>query len=128
MSFEAKLHIEDQEITVLHCRFNFRKSIDAKGQPVESMRGGQISLKIEATNKIDFISWMKSSNQLKSGKIVFHKRDNMGSMTTVEFSDAHCIDYEKEFNAIDANPFVTRFVMSVKDISENGSAFENDWS
>ncbi len=128
MSFEAKLYIEDQEITVLHFRFNFKKSIDAKGQPVESMRGGQIFLKTEATNKIDFISWMKSSNQLKSGKIVFFKRDNMGSMTTIKFSDAHCINYEKEFNSIDSNPFVARFVLSAKDISEDGASFENDWS
>ena len=128
MSFEAKLYIEDQEITVLNCRFKFRKSTDAKGQPAENARGGQIVLTIESDNRIDFLGWIKSNSQTKSGKIVFFKRDNRSSMNTVEFSEAHCIEYEKDFNSIDTNPFVTRFIISARELKEMGTPFENDWS
>ena len=127
MSFLAKLNIDDNEMNVLECSFGFHQGADNSGRPSQKPRGGQITILIESTNKTDFLEWMISSNMTKNGNIVFYKRDNMSSLKTVDFSEAYCLDYVEDFDAVSAEPLKTRVVISAKEISIKGTTYKNNW-
>lgn len=127
MSFLAKLNIDDDEMNVLECSFGFQQSADNSGRPSQKPRGGQINFVIESTNKTDFLEWMVSSNMTKNGSIIFYKRDNMSSLKTVKFSEAYCLDYSEDFDAVGSQPLKTRINISAKEISVKGTKFKNNW-
>jgi len=127
MSFLAKLNIDDDQMNVLECSFGFHQGADNTGRPSQKPRGGQITILIESTNKTDFLEWMISSNMTKNGSIVFYKRDNMSSLKTVDFSEAYCLDYVEDFDAIGSQPLKTRVVISAKEVSIKGTTYTNNW-
>ena len=127
MSFLAKLNIDDNEMNVLECSFGFHQGADNTGRPSQKPRGGQITILIESTNKTDFLEWMISSNMTKNGSIIFYKRDNLSSLKTVDFSEAYCLDYVEDFDAIGSQPLKTRVVISAKEVSIKGTTYTNNW-
>lgn len=127
MSFLAKLNIDDDEMNILECSFNFNQGADSSGRPSQKPRGGQIKILIESTNKTDFLEWMVSNHMTKNGSIIFYKRDNMSSLKTIEFKEAYCLDYTEDFDAISAEPLKTRVLISAKEITVKGTTFSNNW-
>ncbi len=127
MSFLSKLKIEGDEMNVLDCSFEFTQESDYNGRPSENPRGGKISILIESTSKTDFLDWMISPNMTKSGMITFFKRENMGSLKKVEFTNAYCLYYKEHFNAVGSDPLKTTLVISANEISVKGTKFKNKW-
>jgi hypothetical protein len=126
MSFLAKLTFYDQgELeedfhNILECSFEFNVATDRRGKRTENLRGGQISLLLESSQKEDFLQWMMDPNENRDGEIIFYKRDMMASAKKVFFGVADCIHYSEEFNAVGAIPMKTRitiapFVIAVGD-------------
>ncbi len=127
MSFLAKLTIEDVEMNVLECSFEFIQSIDSNGRPNGRPRGGLISLLIESTNSTDFLSWMISTGDYKDGEIVFYKRDIMSSNKTLHFHDAFCVGYLEQFNAENSVPMRTKLTLSARVMGVNSTEYVNTW-
>jgi len=119
MSFLAKLTIEDVEMNVLECSFEFIQSIDSNG--------GLIHILIESTNSTDFLAWMVSPGDYKDGEIVFYKRDIMSSNKTLHFTDAFCVGYLEQFDAENSLPMRTKLTISARAMGVNGSEYENPW-
>jgi len=127
MSFLSKLKIEDDEMNVLDCTFEFSQEADYNGRPAENPRGGQIKLLIESTSKTEFLDWVISRDMIKDGTITFYKRDNMSSLKTLEFKDAYCLFYKEHFNVLNAEPMQTHLVISAKEIKIKNVTFKNNW-
>tara|TARA_R110002124_G_scaffold138798_1_gene302825 strand:- start:53947 stop:54342 length:396 start_codon:yes stop_codon:yes gene_type:complete len=127
MSFLAKLTIEDVEMNVLECSFEFIQSIDSNGRPTGRPRGGLIHILIESTNSTDFLAWMVSPGDYKDGEIVFYKRDIMSSNKTLHFTDAFCVGYLEQFDAENSLPMRTKLTISARAMGVNGSEYENPW-
>ncbi len=127
MSFLSKLTIGDDTMNVLKCSFSFEQGSDTTGRPSQKPRGGQISILLESTNKTDFLEWMISSNMTKNGEIIFYKRDNMSSLKTIKFSEAYCLNYNEDFNAVGDEPLKTKVVVSAKEITIKDTTFKNNW-
>lgn len=127
MSFIAKLNIEGEEMNVLHCGFRFSQGTDATGKPVAIPRGGTIQLTIESSAGTDLFDWMVSPTQTKSGSITFFRRDNMSKLKTLEFSNAHCVDYYETFDHVGDNPMQVQLLISAHEVKLNDSEFKNNW-
>lgn len=127
MSFIAKLNIDGEEMNVLHCGFRFTQGTDATGKPVAIPRGGTIQLTVESNAGTDLFDWMVSPTQTKSGHITFFRRDNMSKLKTLEFSDAHCIDYYETFDHVGDNPMQIQLAISAHEVKLNDSEFKNNW-
>ncbi len=127
MSFLAKLIIDDDTMNILDCSFSFEQGADHSGKPSQRPRGGQIDVLIESTKKTDFLEWMLSTDSVKSGEIVFYKRDNLSGLKKIEFKNAFCLKYEESFHATDKDPFRTRLVISTKELSVNSTNYQNLW-
>jgi len=127
MSFAAKLTIENEEMNILDCSFEFNQESDYNGRPSEKPRGGKIQLLIESTSKTNFLEWMVSTDMTKTGFINFYKRENMSSLKKLEFKDAYCLHYKEHFNAENSQSFQTSLIISAKKISLRGTEFENNW-
>lgn len=127
MSFLSKITIDDETMNVLKCSFSFEQGADSTGRPSQKPRGGQISVLIESTNKTDFLEWMISPNMTKNGEIVFFKRDNMSSLKTIRFTEAYCLSYNEDFDAVSSDPLKTQIVISAKEISVRDTTFTNNW-
>ncbi|SEA00007.1 type VI secretion system tube protein TssD [Bizionia paragorgiae] len=127
MSFLSKLTIDDESMNVLKCSFSFEQGADNTGRPSQRPKGGQISILIESTNKTDFLEWMISPNMVKSGEIIFYKRDNLSSLKTIIFKDAYCLKYVEDFDAVSDEPLQTSLVISAKELTVKDTTFRNNW-
>jgi len=127
MSFLSQLTIDDDTMNVLKCSFAFEQGADYTGRPSQKPRGGQVTILIESTNKTDFLEWMISSNMTKNGEVVFYKRDNMSSLKTLKFTEAYCLSYQEDFDAVGDEPLKTRIVISAKEITVKDTVFTNNW-
>jgi hypothetical protein len=127
MSFIAKLKIEGEEMNVLHCGFRFTQVTDATGKPTALPQGGNIQLTVESSGGTDLFDWMISPTQTKNGKITFFRRDTNSKLKTLEFTDAHCVDYYETFDHIGDNPMQIQLTISSREIKLNDSEFKNNW-
>jgi hypothetical protein len=127
MSFIAKITIDGEELNVLHCGFRFSQVTDFTGKPTAVPQGGTINLVLESNGSTNLFDWMISPTQTKSGTITFYRRDSMSKMKTVEFSDAHCVDYYETFDHDGTNPMQLQINISAHEIKINDSEFRNNW-
>jgi hypothetical protein len=127
MSFIAKFHLEGEEMNVLHCGFRFTQMTDATGKPTAIPQGGSISLLVEGTGSTDLFDWMINPTHKKNGDIIFYRRDTMSKLKTLEFTDAHCVDYYETFDHVGENPLQIQLTLSAREIKLNDSEFKNNW-
>jgi len=117
MSFLAQLifsggSAEESTHNVLKCSFEFNVATDRRGKRTEDLRGGQISVQIESSQKDDFLQWMDDKKEFRDGEIIFYKRDMMATAKKITFTSADCIHYSEEFNADGDVPMKTRLVIA----------------
>jgi hypothetical protein len=127
MSFIAKLTLDGEDINVLNCGFRFSQITDSTGKPTAIPQGGTINIVIESTGTTDIFDWMISPTLTKSGSITFFRRDTMSKLKTLEFTDAHCVDYYETFDHIGDNPMQIQLTISAYEIKLNDSEFKNNW-
>lgn len=127
MSFIAKLKLDGEEMNVLHCGFRFTQITDATGKPTAIPKGGMIDLLLESTGSTDLFDWMISPTQTKNGVITFYRRDTKSKLKTLEFTDAHCVDYYETFDHIGENPMRIQLTVSARELKLNDSEFKNNW-
>lgn len=127
MSFIAKMKIDGEELNVLHCSFRFSQGTDATGKPTSIPQGGNINLVLESNGSTDLFDWMISPTQTKSGVVTFYRRDSMSKLKSLEFGDAHCVDYYETFDHAGENPMQVQITISAHEIKLNDSEFKNNW-
>jgi hypothetical protein len=127
MSFIAKLHLDGEEINVLHCGFRFTQATDTTGKPTARPQGGNINLLVESTGSTDLFDWMIKPTQQKNGKITFYRRDTMSKLKTLEFTDAVCVEYYETFDHNGDTPMQIQLTISAHEIKLNDSEFTNNW-
>lgn len=127
MSFIAKLSIDGEEMNILQCGFRFSQTTDATGKPTAIPQAGAIHLTVESNGSTDLFDWMVSPTQTKRGVITFFRRDNMSRLKTLEFDDAHCVDYYETFDHAGDFPMQVEVQISAREIRLNDSEFVNNW-
>jgi hypothetical protein len=128
MSFLATLTLDGVEYNVLQCGYGFTQSTDATGKPTAIPQGGNITLLVESTGETDIFDWMISPTQLKSGTVIFTKRNNEGKLKTLDFSEAYCVGFNEVFDHTGVHPMQLAFTVSAKQIKLNDSLFERNWA
>ena len=75
MSFKAKLKVGGNEYNVLNCAYGLAQQTDATGRPSSVTRGGKITIEVESTADTSLSDWMFNNFEMRSGSVVFLKRD-----------------------------------------------------
>lgn len=127
MSFIAKMELEGENSNILYCSFRFTQVTDATGRPSSVPKGGAVMLTVESSGQSDLFDWMISPEQTRSGMITFYRRDTMSKLKTLEFTDAHCIDYQEVYQHDGDFPMQIKLVLSAKELKLNDSTFTNNW-
>lgn len=127
MSFIAKMELEGENSNILYCSFRFTQVTDATGRPSSVPKGGAVTLTVESSGQSDLFDWMISPDQTRSGLITFYRRDTMSKLKTLEFSDAHCIDYQEVYQHDGEFPMQIKLVLSAKELKLNDSTYTNNW-
>jgi hypothetical protein len=127
MSFIAKLELDGQEANVLYCSFRFTQVTDPTGRPSSIPQGGSVTLTVESSGKVDLFDWMISPTQTKSGAVTFYRRDTMSKLKKLDFTDAHCVDYNEVYQHDGEFPMQITLIISPKQLTQNDSAFKNNW-
>lgn len=127
MSFLARLELDGEEMSVLQCGFRFSQNIDATGKPVSRPKGGTISLTVESTGDTQLFDWMVNPTQAKNGKVTFYRRDTSSKLKVLEFTDAHCVDYNETYTHTGDHPMQIELIISALEIKLNDSEYKNNW-
>lgn len=129
MSFKADLFVGEQKFKVLNCRYELSQSIDHKNKPSARPKGGLIMVRVECEGDNFLFDWMASDTMVKSGHVVFYKRDNeMSKMREIVFTDAYCVNLAEDFSAKGSQPMIIDLVISAEKISLGGSSeHQNTW-
>ena len=128
MSFLAKLHMDDQEFNILDSEYTFIQNTDAHGKPSAKTKGGKVSMSIESSGSLDFFDWMISPSTMKSGKIIFYRRESEAKMKELVFNDAFCIYFKERFISTGDNPMVIDLEISAKELKMGDSIYQNPWT
>ncbi|BAV10185.1 hypothetical protein SAMN05421788_104445 [Filimonas lacunae] len=127
MSFIAKMDLDGESSNILYCSFRFTQVTDATGRPSSVPKGGAVTLTVESAGTSDLFDWMISPDQTRSGVITFYRRDTMSKLKTLEFTDAHCIDYQEVYQHDGDFPMQVKMILSAKELKLNDSTFTNNW-
>lgn len=127
MAFKAKLKVANREYNVLKCYYGLFQETDATGRPSSITRGGMITFVVESTNDTTLSDWMFNNFELKSGSIVFYKRDAEATSKELFFTDAYAIKYNENFRAKGRSPMKERVTISAREISIGNGFHENEW-
>lgn len=135
MALQGSLKIGGRTYGVVECEYSFVKTLDETGKPSSRASGGQIKLKIPATNDDDmlFYNWMFSRNEAKSGiiRLRIFTNDNKISYKTIAFANAYCVALSDKFCDNDEKLMYTTITLSAQIIrigSANSSTFVNPWT
>jgi hypothetical protein len=128
MSFLAKMSLGSNEYTVLNADYEINQRMDQQNRPNDAPKAGIIRMIIESSNKNDILEWAISPSMMKTGKVVFFRRDAASSMKTLEFLDAFCVSYREVFDAANDNAMKIYLTLSARELHFNGSyALINTW-
>jgi hypothetical protein len=128
MSFKAVLELDGQKFNIMEMNISFNQRIDQTGKPVANPEGGMINLSIETSVSTSvFLNWMILPDAKKSGVIKFTKRDDEGSLKTIEFSDAFCVNYNEVFTSVGKTPMITHITITSKKIKSGESTMDKEW-
>jgi hypothetical protein len=128
MSFIAKLQLQnEEEMSVLRCGFRFNQTIDVTGKPSALPQGGTINLVLVSNTHAGLFDWMISPMQTRNGKITFIRYDTMSKLKTLEFENAHCVEYYETFDQSGDHPMQIQLTLSAHIIKLDDATFKNNW-
>jgi Hemolysin coregulated protein Hcp (TssD) len=127
MSFLAPLKIDSKIYNILECAYDFTQNTNPSGKPLGIAKGGQITFKIEASSKNDFINWVATPNKTKDGVITFFKRDSMSKLQEIIFQKAYCLYFKQMFNSQNTDPLMIEMTIAAKKMTFDGFELENVW-
>lgn len=127
MSFKAKLKVAGNEYNVLNCTYGLSQETDATGRPSSVTRGGMITIEVESTSDTSLSDWMFNNFEMRSGSIVFLKRDTEATSKELNFTDAYAVKYNENFNSTGQNPMTEKITISAREISIGNGEHVNEW-
>ncbi len=127
MSFKAKLKVAGKEYNVLSCNYGLSQETDATGRPSSVTRGGMISIELESTSDTSLSDWMFNNFEMRSGSIVFLKRDTEATAKELNFVDAYAVKYVENFDSSGNNPMTEKITISAREISIGNGDHVNEW-
>ncbi|SEK24429.1 hypothetical protein SAMN04487910_0060 [Aquimarina amphilecti] len=127
MSFKAKLKVGGKEYNVLNCNYGLAQETDATGRPSSVTRGGMITIEVESTSDTSLSDWMFNNFEMRSGSIVFLKRDTEATSKELNFADAYAVKYMENFDATGKNPMIEKITLSAREISIGNGEHMNEW-
>ncbi|MFD0862844.1 type VI secretion system tube protein TssD [Sungkyunkwania multivorans] len=127
MSFKAVLKVGGKDYNVLACNYGLHQETDATGRPSSITRGGKITIEVESTNDTGLSDWMFNNFELRSGSIVFLKRDTEATSKELKFTDAYAVKYVENFDATGKNPMTETITLSAREIGVGNGVHENQW-
>lgn len=126
VTFEAE-GITERE--VLYVRYELKQPTDVEGQPIGTIRGGKIYLKVMSNDdgNSDLLEWMCDTYMSKNGSISFPNRQG-GKMKRLDFKEGYMVEYAETYDDKNDIRQFEEFTITCKEISVGGARHNNRWT
>jgi len=116
MAFDATLTVEGKTFRVLTFNYHASRDYDKYGRPTSELYGCVMEFTVEHTpNCVMLHQWANTNYGVKSGNIVFLRRDNYEQkLTEMRFEEAHVVRISVSFNADGTMPMIEHFTICAK--------------
>ncbi len=124
MSFRATLKVENEEIRLLSCNFDFDQPVSHFGsRPVSEVKGGTIMMTslVKLKSSKFLLTWMIDAGKKYDGSIMFHKREDNSKWREISFRQAYLTNYDESFN--DGSEMTCSFSIMSSEMDLDGVAF-----
>ena len=113
---------------VLMVTYEFDQATDVEGQMAGIPRGGKIQVRVKALNDgtPDLLAWMTERNLPKNGKIEFLETKTGKAMTTIEFTNGYCVEFEEKWE--DKMGHFEEVTITCKEVAIGSVKYENEWA
>lgn len=130
MFFEAKFKVKDKEYNVLRAEYGFEQGTDEYGQPTTVVRGGKITITVQATEDVFLSEWVVDPHMRNEATLTYLKRTEAGATAKeITFIDAYCVGYTETFDAKQKdNPTIETITISAKGVNINDVEHRNEWT
>ncbi|MBN2484901.1 MAG: hypothetical protein JXB34_02900 [Bacteroidales bacterium] len=127
MAFHATLEIDNKTYDMLNWNMQVSQHIDSTGRPIANPEGGLITVTLKSTESNELFEWATSADMTKSGRMVFQRYDNDGSLKTYVFKNAYCIDFFEEFSSEGTTPMTIKITISAMELKNGNAGIEKNW-
>lgn len=122
MSFNAKLLIDEKEITILYFSLDFSQGSDVTGRPSQKPVFNKLVLTLETRKDINFYDWMLAKKLGKAIKIHITPRILGGRTRKISFYDAHLVHLDAHFSATSNMPASETLTITAAGVEDTFSA------
>jgi hypothetical protein len=128
MPFKAILKLAGNEFEVLNCNYNFRRDVDAKGNPSSGIYGGSVNVTIASTDDTSVIEAMiNSQHKTLDGSIEFKKGDDDAKMKELEFKKGYIVQFSEGMDSVGTEAMTQNFTISAEEMKLGSAAHHNNW-
>ena len=122
----ATLLLEDQEMRILKCNYEFNQDVDSQARPMSVVRGGIIQLMVESSENESCHIWSAAYNMKKDGQIIFKRKETASPLRKITFRNAHCIHFREDYDIYREMTTVS-FTLAAEELQLNQASFKNQW-
>ncbi|MBE6246788.1 MAG: hypothetical protein E7110_05580 [Bacteroidales bacterium] len=117
------------EREVVYFRYELKQKTDIEGQPIGSIRGGYIYLKVKSKDngEEDLMEWMCNTYLSKNGFISI-ANDQGSEIKKVCFKEAYMIEYAETYDKKDELQQYEEFTITCKEIQVGSAHYDNGWT
>lgn len=117
------------EREVLYVRYELNQPTDVEGQPIGTIRGGKIFLKVKSNDdgNSDLLEWMCDTYMSKNGSVSFSNCQG-GEMKRLDFKEGYMVEYAETYDNKNEIQQYEEFTISCKEISVGGARHNNRWT
>lgn len=118
------LVLDNNEFELSEFEIRFNQNVDHKGEPQNSVRGGQMHMTLSQIVPNNIYEWAMKST-VKDGEVVFRIKSG-NSPLKISFSNAYCVNFKRNINAT-GQGLVSSMMIAPEEITINGMSFDNHW-
>lgn len=117
--------LDGEEYEVSQFKIGFHQPVDPnKNQPEGEVRGGKLMVTLTQAVKSNIYGWGIKPWVKKDGAVLF-KTGTSGVIFDVKFTNAYCINMERNINIVSG--LETVLVISPETVILQGVSFDNNW-
>lgn len=124
-SISVWFSLDGEEYEVSQFKIGFHQPVDSnKNQPEGEVRGGKLMVTLTQAVKSSIYGWGIKPWVKKDGAVLF-KTGTSGVIFEVKFTNAFCINMERNINIVSG--LETVLVISPETVILQGVSFDNNW-
>lgn len=98
-SFRCLLVLDEQELPVVRCTYEFSQPTGPRGRVTAKVRSGLINLELDVPHHDLLLAWAADPQKKLSGAVLFLETNRPMLSEQLAFEDAFCVSYNEDFHS-----------------------------